>query len=140
MTFRAKVQKAGYGAKKDCVRITTGSEFLYGAKAKDPWGYFGGRKVSFLICPVANGIQIARGGRRGGARSDMKSRGGILLCTSQGQNSKCLRAKDFVAFPGGGAKVRAWNRRSGGASQVLNGYSKTHRKHRRSRRGAKRRG
>lgn len=126
MAFKAKIQKSGMGAKKDCVTITTGSQFLYGAKARDPWGYFGGRKVTFKVCPIANGIQIARSGRRGGVRGAERARGGITACTAAGEASKCLRARDFVLFPGGGARFRR-----GSPGMVLNGFGRYRRRRRR---------
>jgi hypothetical protein len=99
-----KIAKQG-----ECVRITTGSEFTWPNK-------FTGRKVTFVACPIRNGLSIQRGGRRGG----------ITMCTAAGVNSKCLRAKDFVAFPGGGAKLKR------GGTPMLNGYSKQNRRTRRS--------
>lgn len=129
MAFKAKIQKSGMGAKKDCVTITTGSQFLYGAKAKDPWGYFGGRKVTFKVCPIANGIQIARGGRRGGARSypSRTATGGMTMCTARGEGSRCLRGTDFIASPGGGARFK----RRGQAHMLLNGFGRYRRRRRR---------
>ncbi len=127
MAFKSKikVERAGRG----CVTITTGREFLYGVKAKDPWGYFGGRKVTFKVCAIANGVQITRGGRRGGARRypSAMARGGMVMCTAQGASSKCLRGRDFIAFPGGRAQFKA----RGQESMLLNGLAGLRRKRRR---------
>ena len=114
--------------------ITTGSEFTWPGKLH-------GRKITFKIQPIRGGISIARGGRRGGIRASGKARGGMVVCTAQGERSVCIRGKDLIVFPGGGAKVSRWAKMSGRAKSqmMLNGYSKLHRKSRRQRRGAKRR-
>lgn len=115
--------------KSKCATITTGSAFVWGAKKT-----FGGRKIKFEVCPIKGGVSIRRAGRRGGVRSASKTRGGMTVCVAQGQNSRCIKGPDFIAFPGGAAKTRKWNI----PGVMLNGYSKTNRKARRTRIGAKR--
>lgn len=115
------------------ITVTTGSDFTWPDKLH-------GRKITFKVQPIRNGISITRGGRRGGIRAEGKARAGMVVCTSQGAASKCIRGKDLVVFPGGGAKVSAWAKMSGRAKSemLLNGYSKTNRKARRTRRASKR--
>lgn len=130
--YKPKITATKLGANRNCVSVTTGRDFLYGVKPKDPWGYFGGRKITFKVCAVANGIQISRGGRSGGGRAyPSRSPGGMTVCTAAGAGSKCLRARDFIAFPGGAGAFK----RRGQSHMVLNGFGGLRRrKSRKSRR------
>lgn len=121
--------------RKKSVTITTGSEFTWPDK-------FSGRKITFKVSPIKNGIQIMRGARRGGIRGAEKARGGMLVCTPTRHGggprgdetfTHCLRTKDVIIYPGGGAKTRSWSTKA-----HLHGYSKINRKSRRQRRRSKR--
>lgn len=122
--------------KTKTLTVTTGSKYDFNSRS------VGGRKITFKIHTIRDGLQITRGGRRGGIRGADKAQAGMVVCTAQGAQSVCIRGKDLIVFPGGGAKVAKWARMSGRSKSqmMLNGYSKTNRKSRRSRRGMKRRG
>lgn len=114
----ARRRKGGHPTTKHDITVTTGSEFTWPDKLH-------GRKITFKIHPIRNGIQITRGGRRGGIRGEGKARGGMTVCTAEGERSKCIRAKDIIVFPGGGAALRRKK------IAVLNGLGGRRRKGRR---------
>jgi hypothetical protein len=104
--------------KRDVI-VTTGSQYTFGKGTH-------GRTIKFRIHPMRNGIQVSRPGRRGGIRSDQKARGGMVVCTAEGERSRCIKSKDLIIFPGGSAKVKKW-----GSSMMLNGYGSRRRRRRR---------
>jgi hypothetical protein len=85
--------------KSRTITVTTGSEFTWPDKLH-------GRRVTFKVQAVRNGIHISRGGRRGGIRGSGKTRGGMVVCTARGAQSQCIRGQDFIVRPGGGGALR----------------------------------
>ena len=85
------------GMMSNCVRVAASS---------------GGKTTHWAVCATGLvgtrlGLSVTRGGRRGGVRSENKSKGGIVACSSKGQDSKCVKAPYGVSlFPGGGGKLK----------------------------------
>jgi hypothetical protein len=104
--------KRSFKAKTGCVTISTGSQYDFNSRSVH------GRKVSFKVCTMRNGVSIVRLGRRGGARRPYAQSGGMTACSARGQASKCVQGTSMIVFPGGGGKLRR------GGTQVFNGYSK----------------
>jgi hypothetical protein len=117
-------------AKRKTITVTTGSKFTWPDKLY-------GRKITFKIQPIKNGIAISRGGRRGGFRAEGKKSGGLLVCqmSHHERPTHCIRETSVVIFPGGGAQTRKWS-----GNVQLHGYSKKNRRVRRTRRAGKRKG
>lgn len=72
----------------------------------------GGKTTKWDVCAVGFvgtrlGLSVSRGGRRGGIRSENKSKGGIVACSAMGPNSKCVKAPyGAILYPGGGGKLK----------------------------------
>lgn len=125
MTKRIKTQHEYVGTKRGLVVSEAESHSRGCVKLT---ANIDGRTTKWVVCAVgAKGtlpeLNVQRGGRRGGIRAAGKASGGIVACSSLGQNSKCVRAPYGVTlFPGGGAKLKKLN------VPVYSGFKKRRRK------------
>ena len=85
----------------------------------------GASTKKFVVCAIGPSgqpsLSISRGGRRGGIRGEVKTTGGMTVCTARGDDSKCVKGKSMIVFPGGAGRFK-------GKFPVLGGLRRKRRK------------